>query len=375
MALATLVKNMDQGFYQEAENRGYDYPSFFALKAAEEGVGPDSRELEQRANALLADLGVQPWETRRAARVKQHAFDTYAVDQVFKNAKVVIDGPEAFSVKKAWQTNDVQSVFPVWYDSRIVEGILETAVLDALISESVSVDQGVVEHTELTETVADRSVTYAGEFTTFNELSVRVAGVQVTLKKKGARLAVSDEAMRRARLPILSRYLRRFGQQIAIGETDEALDTMLTGATAVPAAVVDNPVYADLISLWLDFPNGYRPDTAIAPTPVWVNLLNMAEIKDPMLFTVPRDGSLPSLFGWRWERWDSTGSSLWETLDKVLVFQRSLALVQYIEGGIRSESGRIINGQFTETITSLTTGYAKMDDEAVRVGTEYAVAS
>lgn len=372
MSMQTLVKNMDQGFYQEADRAGIEYAPFFAAKAADEGIGPTDAELEQRANGMLAEFGVKPWETRRAARVRQHAYDTYAVDAVMRD---LLKQPQDATIEKAFATSDVQSVFPVWYDSRIVEGILETAVLDALISESVAVDQMVVEHIELTETVADRTPTLAGEFTTFNELTLRYEGVTVRLRKKGARLAVSDEARESARLPVLAAYLRRFGQQIVINETDEALDTMLTGATAVAAVNPDSPVYADLISLWLDFPNGYRPDTAIAPTPVWVKLLNMSEIKDPMLFTVPRDGSLPSLFGWRWERWDSTASSLWATLDKVLVFQRSLALVQYQKGGIRSESGRIINGQFTETVTSLMTGYAKLDDEAVRVGTEYAAAS
>jgi hypothetical protein len=370
--MQTLVKNIDQGFYQEADKAGIEYAPYFAVKAAEAGVGPTDAELERRTQAMLAEFGVKPHETRRAARVRQHAFDTYAVDEVFRNARL---NPAEATVEKAFAQSDVQSVFPVWYDSRIVEGILETAVLDALISESVTVDQMVTEHIELTETASDRAVTLAGEFTTFNELTVRYEGVTVRLRKKGARLAVSDEAREMARLPVLAAYLRRFGQQIAIAETDEALDTMLTGATTVPAANPDNPVYADLVSLWLDFANGYRPDTAIAPTPVWVNLLNMSEIKDPMLFTVPRDGSLPSLFGWRWERWDSTASTLWATLDKILVFQRSLALVQYQRGGIRSESGRVINGQFTETITSLMTGYAKLDEAAVRVGTEYAVAS
>ena len=367
MSMASLVKSVDKGFYQDAEKEGYDYVSFFAIKAADEGVGPDSQELERRENHYLRRFGVKEWQESRADKVRQYAYDTYCLDALFKDAKIIAHGPHADTAQKAWATNAVQSVFPIYYDSRITEGILETDILDALIAESVNVDQGVVEHVELTDTAVDRAVGLAGEFTTFNELTVRIASETVRLKKKGGRLAVSDEALRRARLPVLSRYLRRFGRQIAITETDEALDALLTSITTVPALTTP-PTYADLPRLLLAFANGYMPNVAVASTDVWENILNITEVKDPLLFQFIRNGELPSLLGWRWYRWDSTGSTLW-TLNDVLVIQRELAAVQYIEGGIRSESDRIINGQFTETVTSLTTGYATLDDAARKLGT------
>jgi hypothetical protein len=377
---------VDRGLYKDAvnwtgpEGQKTDPVTYFCHKAAEEGVGPDTKTLEKREVHYLKKFQVPEFALNRSAKVKDFARKSWYVEAFFKDSGVAVRGPEAATVGKAFSVSNIQAIFPIFYDTMIVAGLLAQPLLDRLVAETVQVNSGVADHVVMNENVWDRSTGRIGEWTRFPEMTIRAASAPVVLQKWGGILKASDEAIRRARLPIFARGLERIGRQLANDLTDFGLDVLLLGdgnpgtplsgtGDIQAAAVTGSPVYSDLVALLLLFNVGYAPTDIIATRESWTDLLNMAEFKDPLAgFRFQATGVPPNPLGLNLWRWDSLASSGWAT-SKILMFQADAALVMYQEGGITSESDRIINGQWSEVATSIYTAFAILDRDARKVGT------
>jgi len=384
-SMKTFLANLDDGLYKEAKSLEIksDYGSaplqYLAMKAYEAGIAPSDAELRDREKAAMLKFDVPETDLTRAAKVKQYAHDTYALEKTFEACGCPLWGADAGTVDKAFAVNTTRAIFPEFYDSQIVAGILAMPLLDVLVSHSETANRGVFDHITLSEAAADRSTGLAGEFTTFTETTVAATNAPIKVKKFGQVLKASDEAIRRSNLPIFARTLERIGMQLAIDLTDFAMDVLLLGdgnsgaATAVAAAVSAAPTFADWVSLLYNFGIGYNPTDFIATSTVLTKMVNIPEFKDPFAWSRPFQvsGSPPPVFGLTPHRWDSLGSSGWATT-KVLVIQRNLALVQYSDGGLMSEQDRIINGQWSMVVTSINTAFAIWDSAARRVGTGWA---
>jgi hypothetical protein len=386
MGMETLSKNVDRGLYKDAvnwsgpEGQKTDPITYFTHIAAKEGIGPDSRALEKREGHYLRKYHVPEFAVNRQSKVKDFARKSWYVEAFFKDHGIAVRGPEAATVGKAFSVSSVQALFPVFYDTMIVAGLLAQPLLDRLTAETVQVNSGSADHVVMNENTWERSTGQIGEWTRFPEMSISATNAPVTLKKWGGILKASDEAIRRARLPIFARGLERIGRQLANDLTDFALDVLLlgdgnTGTPLVgsgdiqPAAVTGSPVYSDLVALLMLFNVGYAPTDLIATRESWTDLLNMAEFKDPLAgFRFQATGVPPTPMGLNLWRWDSLASSGWATT-KLLMLQADAALVQYQEGGITSESDRIINGQWQEVATSIYTAFAILDRDARKVAT------
>ena len=385
MSMESFCKNVDKHIYKEGENwRGpggqkTDPVTYFCAKAMKEGIGPEEKELEKREKHYLRKYRVPEEMIHREHKVKEYARKSWYIDTIFKDLGVPLRGPDAATVAKAFTVTSVQAIFPIFYDQAIVAGLLAQPLLDRLVSETVQVNSGTADHVVMNENTWDRATGEIGEWTRFPEVSISAANAPVTLKKWGGILKASDEAIRRAPLPIFQRGMERIGRQLANDLTDFALDVLLLGdgntgtalsgsADIQAAATTGAPTYADLVATMLLFKIGYEPTDLLATKESWLDLLNMPEFKDPLAgFRFQANGVPPTPLGLNLHRWDSLASSGWATT-KILMWQADIALVQYNEGGITSESDRIINGQWQEVATSLYTAFAILDREARKLG-------
>jgi hypothetical protein len=383
MALQEIIKNLDTDFYLEARKKGMNAVQAFADHASEAGYGPEPEVLNSREEHYIKSFEVKDPLSSHARLIKQHAYDTWAMEKAFAEAGLPFASHADFTLEKAFSLGaNVQSLFPIFYENRIVQSILATPVLGMIVGETVTVNEGTIDHVVLNETQAQRSTGQIGEFTVFPEMTVSATNAQVVIKEFGSILKISDQAAKRVRLPILSNFLDRAGQQIVQDLVDFAIDVAFlgdgaAGAATTVTAVGSPPTYADWISLLFDVPNGYKLNTLITPKAGIVDMLNTAEFKDPLSgFLFQRTGELPKPFGLDWARWDTTTtiSSAWKTPGTaVLALQRERALVQYNDGPIRTETDRIINGRWQETATSLGVAFAILDSQARRKGAGYAV--
>lgn len=390
MSMQAFAQGLSKDFYVEAKSARGPYgelPSeieFFAEKAEAAGYEPNEARIKQRHQELCERCGIGPDQWRRKARAYNLCRDTDALWQMFEEAEVdPFDeySPSVDQIKsmKGFGVNgSIQNAFPVFYQSQIVEGILATPMLDRMVAQTVQVNTGTADHVGLTDTAGQRRLYESGEWAQAVEMNLTYSSTSVPLKKFQGNLKSSSEAIRRARLPLFAAMLRRIGQQLGIDMVDFALDVLIAGhgsaplggaATTVATTVTGSPSYADFIALMFAFTDGYEVSDILASSTVLAKVLALPEFKDPQAgFTTQRTGVLPTPVGWTLHRWDSLGSSNY-AVTKVVAWQQNLALVQYNEGGIETETGRIIENDFNQQVIRLYTAFAVWDRAATRVGT------
>ena len=345
---------------------------YFGELANENGVYPEAHERKFWEDYWLKSLGVnRRWpEPAREFKVRQFAHDWWCVLKVMEDQKVPAwPGMPTATVEKAFTTNTLQSVFPLFFDTNIVAGILASPVLDRLVARSIAVNSHTATHLKMTETDGDATMGETGELATFVQLVVKEAERTIKLRKFGGELDWSYEVMRLQRLDVLALSIQRIGLRYNQLKTDFALSVLIDGDGAGDGAITDSaatttgtPVYQDLLNAEFLFPYGYRPDTIVAPKEVLKKLLGFAEYKDPLAGVLHQTtGDMPNPLGVDLVRWDSTGRVSTYLPTTLVMLDSNLALVEYTEGGIITESERVIKNQMERSVTSQWVGYGIWD--------------
>lgn len=396
------------GFYNEIREfqaetaAAVNVMEYFSAKARDEyGLVPDDTVLKRREDFYLQKHGVQPWEARRAERVRQYAADSWPLERYWADRGCPMHGPAAPTVEKAFTTTTgLQGTFPVYFEQAIYEGTLAPSPLDELVSDRVSTTSGVANHTELADAASTSSSltgenplqlpSEIGEGTRMTQIQVIFRERQIPLKDFGFQILSSYAAIRRARLPVLNRTLNRVGRSFQNFLTDFAIDVLVLGdsatlpaggaapsnaATTVAATTAGSPAYPDYVNLDLGFPQGYGSNKWVMNKEVLSTLLKTPEFKDSILFTFARDGTMPGPFGNRIVRWDTTGrTTAWPntlTNGKILAMNDEAGLIQYTEGGIISETENIIAARWTRLTYSTIVAFGIGDPTQRIVGTGF----
>lgn len=405
---ANFKKEFEDGLYHQAQ--AYKTPApedwrqskvmsyeYAAAKARELGFYPEEKEARRREQLMLKAYGVPEWATEKQRRVCAHVRDSWWLEEYFRQHKVEMEGPTAPSLGAALDATTSKAfsvvpaeltVFPFFWDTQIVEGILAVPLLDVLVMDTVTVASGTAVHAVMNETLTDRQMGETGEFASYQEVNITSTESPLRLKKFGGAVTISDEAMRRQRIPVFARGIARIGRQIGIDMTDLAIDVLINGdttyggingaATTVATAVPGSPTYADYVTLTMNFDIGYEPTDAVLTRNGLIKLLNIPQFQDPLSgFKFQSQGVLPEAFGLQTHRWDSAGSTSWNsgavgTGTSLLMVQRQRALILYQEGGLSTESDRDPRSESTFVKTSWYLIFGKWDSNAVRLGTGYA---
>jgi hypothetical protein len=264
-------------------------------------------------------------------------------------------------------------LFPAYVESQVVAGLLLNSLVPAAVAQEVTVDSHTAEHLALTENAAERTAGLSGEAARAASVTLRTAERTVRLNKYQAQLDASYEALRLQRLNVVGLFLQKLGAQIGIDETDDMIEVAIAGDGNSGSAVTDTDAevagvldYDELIRLSLAFPKGYEFRLAIVNDTYLREILNMDEFKNPLSgFNYQATGRTPHPIGAEWHRWTSTGSASFSN-DRILALDTRLALVQYTEQGVLTESDRLIDRQFERTVVSKWTGFGKLDYNATQ---------
>jgi len=360
---------------EDADDLAVSTTRYFGELARSEGVYPTASEQKFWEDYWLKKLKVnqQMLEPRREMKVREFANDWWALMKMFEEQKAPAwpEHPNA-TVQKAFNTNSLQSVFPLFFDTNIVAGILANPVLERLLMTSIPVNSHTATHLKMTEVDGDQTMSEGGEGTTFVQMVIKEAERTVKLKKFGGELMWTYEVMRLQRLNVLALSIQRIGQRYNQLQTDYALSVLIDGDGAGDGAITDSaatttgtPVYNDLVNAEYTFNQGYSPDTIVAPKEVLKKLLAMAEYKDPLAGILHQTtGREPNPLGMDLVRWDSTGRVTTYAATNAVMLDSDLALVQYTEGGIITETERIIRAQWERAVTTQWVGYAVWDRNA-----------
>jgi hypothetical protein len=376
--MTQLIKDLDRGFHHEidAQRRvecGVTGFGYFSKLAAQRGLAPDSKEADLREREFCKRFGVTDPYGNFAERVRGYARQTWALEMALHELGLRVKGPEADVLGKFFSTTASTVLFPVFVEAQVVAGQLLTSLVPLAVAQEVTVNSHTAEHLAMSEAQGDRRTTASGEGARGATVIIRTADRTVKLEKYQAELNASYEALRLQRLNVVALFLQRLGAQIGIDETDDLIQVAIAGDGNAASAVTDTDAevsgvldYDELIRLSLAFPKGYEFRLAVVNDVNLRTILNMTEFKDPLAgFNYQGTGRMPSPIGAEWHRWTSTGSSAFST-DRILALDTRLALVQYTEQGVMTESDRLIDRQFERTVISKWTGFGKLDYSATQ---------
>ncbi len=388
MSMASLVKNFDDGLHKEAirykgpKGERLDAISYLTMKAEDEGVEPTAAEVKGSTDYWMRYLRVNPGELAREEKVKEFAYDVAVLEKLMGEVKLTPRGRWASTVDecigKAFSTTTQQSIFPFFYSSQIQAGMLTMPLLDRIVFMTEQVQSNTAVHAEMAEITWERSTSVPiAEGARSPAVSIRSRERTVYLHKFMSRADITYEAARRQRLPLFARQIQRIGQQLQILLTNYVLDVTISGdgdsaaAGTTPAGTTGTPVYSDVVAGMLAFPQAYNPNLLIANGSGSLGkLLNMTEFKDPLAgFQFQNAGIYPNPLGMSLARWDVvTGEapSAYATTTAVMMDDR-ISTVAYQEGGILTETDRVIDAQFEQVVTSLVFGAAVWDRQSARL--------
>jgi hypothetical protein len=376
--LLHIVKNLDRGFHHEVDAQrradgGLTSFGYLARLAAERGVAPEAREAETREREFLQRFGVTEPHGHYADRIRAYARDTWALEKALAELGLRTRGPEADALGKFFVSGATTVLFPTFVEAQVVAGLLLNSLVPMAVAQEVTVSSHTAEHLALTDAVADRRASAGGEGARGSTVTLRTADRTIKLEKYQAELNATYEALRLQRLNVVAAFLQRVGQQLGVDETDDMIEVAIAGDGNAGSAVVDTDAevggtldYDELIRLSLAFPKGYEFRLAVVNDTHLRTILNMAEFKDPLAgFNFQATGRMPSPIGAEWHRWTSTGSASFST-DRILALDTRLALVQYTEQGVLTETDRLIDRQLERTVVSKWTGFGKLDYQATQ---------
>lgn len=374
-SMAALLGDLDKGFYRDAMKEGRGPMRYLAHLAEERGLAPDVAEREARRKKYLEEFKIPEilWHSNHAERIKRFADDSWALSQAFAEIGLKVRGPEADTLEKVYAVQTSTVLFPTFVEGQVIAGLLATSLVPQMVSEEVAVSGHVAEHLAMAETEAQRQTAKSSEGARATVMTIVTADRSIKLNKYMKEMDATYEVLRLQRVNVISAFLRRLGQQMGIDETDDAIEVAIAGDGNSGSAVVDTDAevsgtldYDELVRLALAFKPGYEWRVAITNQTQLRVILNMAEFKDPMAgFNFQRTGTLPTPMGAAWFRWDSTGSSSFST-DRILALDNRMAMVQYTEGGLMTESDRLIDRQFDRSVVSKWTGFGKLDYQATQ---------
>lgn len=365
-----VLKNLDKGFYQDAQRSGVSALTFLTDQMKPEPPEVDTVEKRLTARFGLASDAAAMSSPVLRSNLREKAYELTGLSMALD--ELGIRGSQ--TVENAFFASTLgpgSALFPVFLASQIIVGQMAGSLVPYLCAATIPIASLVQEKITSTDTAGTRQMGQVGEGAALPETTISRSEGSITLKKYGRLLNFTYESVRFMHLDLISVFLQRMGLQMGIDETDDLIETALAGdgntstaVTYLTAQVVNTLTYDELVRLFLAFPIGNQMRQAVANDTLLRTILNLPEFKDPVAgFRFTRDGVLPGPMGAMWHRWTSTGSASFGT-DRILAVDDRMALACYTTGDLLEEADQLIERQIHRRTMSYNRGYMKLDNNA-----------
>ncbi|MCI1965729.1 MAG: phage major capsid protein [Oscillospiraceae bacterium] len=288
-----------------------------------------------------------------------------AYQRQLKRFDIHVGGPCSDKIEKFFATGDSAALFPEYLSRAVRQGMEQANLLPSLVAATTQIDSMDYRTIESSPSEEDRALKPVAEGAQLPQTSVKIKSQLVHLNKRGRMLTASYEALRFQRLDLFTVTLRQIGSAIARSQLSDAIGVLLSGddgsmpAETIPAAGAV-PAYSDLISLWSSL-SPYTLNTLVASTSAMKDLLSISEFKDAAAgLNFQGTGKLISPLGAKLLHTPQMGPG------KIIGLDKTCALEMVQAGGITTDSDRLIDRQLERTAISVTAGFARLFDGAVR---------
>lgn len=289
-----------------------------------------------------------------------------AYQRQLKRFGIHAGGPGSDRIEKFFQTSDSAALFPEYVARSVRQGMEQENLLPSLTAAVTNIDSMDYRTITSVPTEDDKSLKPTAEGAALPQTAIRTKDNLVHLQKRGRMLVASYEALRFQRLDLFTVTLRQIGAYIARAQLSDAVNVLLNGddgksPAATVAAAGKAPAYSDLVNLWGAMPP-YRLNTMLASTSAMKDILNIAEFKDAEAgLNFQGTGKLSS----------PLGANLLHDADmptgKIIGLDKTCALEMVQAGGVQTDSDRLIDRQLERASVSVTAGFARIFDDAVKV--------
>lgn len=289
-----------------------------------------------------------------------------AYQRQLKRFDIRVGGQTSDKIEKFFQTGDSAALFPEYVSRAVLQGMEQADLLPDLVATTTRIDSLDYRTIASDPSEDDRTLKPVAEGAELPRTGVKVKDRLVRLHKRGRMLVASYEALRFQRLDLFTVTLRQIGSAIARSQLADAIAVLLSGdggdepAGTVPAAGAV-PVYGDLVNLWSGL-SPYTLNTMLASTAAVKDLLSIPELKDATAgLNFQGTGRLVSPLGAKLLHAPQMEAG------KIVGLDRTCALEMVQAGGVTTDSDRLIDRQLERTAVSVTAGFARLFDGAVRV--------
>ncbi len=290
-----------------------------------------------------------------------------AYQRQLKRFDIKVGGRNSDSIEKFFRTTDSAALFPEYISRAVWQGYEENDLLSKIIATTTVIDG--LDYRSLAVDIAEieNTITAVNEGTFIPETKVSVKDNLVELKKYGRMLTASYESIKFQRLDLFTIALKQIGASIARTQFTDAVNTILgddgsgRGADYVEVGSLEDFKYEDLVSLWTAF-NKFKLTTIIAPSNLISIILKMNEFRDSAAgLSFHATGNIVTPFGAELIHMPSLVSDTLIGLDKSSTLERVQA------GPLTTEFDKLIDRQLERASVTLTSGFAKIYNEAAKI--------
>ncbi len=289
-----------------------------------------------------------------------------AYQRQLKRFDIRVGGPASDKIEKFFQTGDSSALFPEYISRAVSQGMEQANLLPELVAATTQIDSMDYRTIESDPSEDDKSLKPVAEGAQLPQTNIKIKSQLVRLNKRGRMLTASYEALRFQRLDLFTVTLRQIGSAIARSQLSDAIGVLLNGddgnePAGTVAASGAAPDYGDLVNLWSSL-SPYTLNTLLVSTAATKDLLSISEFKDAVAgLNFQGTGKLISPLGAKLLHAPQMESG------KVIGLDKTCALEMVQAGGVTTDSDRLIDRQLERTAISVTAGFARLFDGAVRI--------
>ena len=287
-----------------------------------------------------------------------------AFQRQLKRFDIKVAGAGSDVVAKFFQTSDSATLFPEYIARAVSQGARDASILDEIAASKTEIDS--LDYRSIVTDLSDKDYADAiAEGAAIPETNITLSNQLVKLKKRGRMLRASYESIKFQRVDVVTVALKQIGAYISKAQLKDAVDLLINGLGAVPAAEVVTAgatlSYADLLSLWGKF-NDFDMSVLLASPDMAQELLALPEMRDAQAgLSFHSTGDMSTPFGAKLLRSNAVPAG------KIIALDKSFALEMVTAGGVSVEYDKLIDCQLERAAVTQICGFNKVFPEAVKV--------
>lgn len=286
-----------------------------------------------------------------------------AFQRQLKRFDIKVRGPGSDPVEKFFASAESAVLFPEYISRAVRQGMEETNILPDITATVTDFDG--MDYRSISSVPEDeKKLRRVEPGTKIPATTIKLQENLVRLHKRGRVLVASYETVRRRNLDLFSVTLRQIGAHINRMQLEDAIDVILNGdGNANPAGIksVSSLDYNALVDFWNTF-DPYRMNTLLAGADTAAVLLKLSQMQDANAgLNFHGTGSMITPLGAKLLKTSAMSQNTLIGLDK----NYALEMVQ--SGGVCVEYDKLIDRQLERAAITVTSGFAKIFPDAVKV--------